>query len=127
MQLVARIERTQESKSILERTGPISAQYWEDYRDLEPMLSEKHSTALYLADQAFRRSEKNKRFNTDVSQAAIDSFVIQAPTVLRKLDKDTQSIISAGGQDAVVYLKTLSTLRANLTETITHFQRLVGI
>lgn len=126
MQLVERIVRGEDSRRILEGAGPLAAQAWEDYRHLGPMLSEKHSTALFMADQAAKRGERNKRFETDVAQSTIDSYVMGAATILRKLDKDIQLIMNAGGNDAIIYLKTLSTLRDNLTGTIEHFQRLIG-
>lgn len=126
MQLVERIGRTHETLMVLEGPGPRASQHWGDYRELGPVLSEQHSTALYMADQAYRRGEINKRFDTDVPHELLSMFVINAATILRKLDKDIQLIIKMGGNDAIVYLKTLSTLRENLTGTITHFQRLVG-
>ena len=126
MQFVEMIERTHESLMVLGGPGPRVAHYWDDYRQFIPMLSEKHSTALYMADQAARRGERNKKYETDVSQETIDAFVISASTILRKIDKDIQSVLGTGGNDAILYLKTLTTLRESLTGTIEHFTRLIG-
>lgn len=126
MHLADKIERTTESRYILDGRGPQCAQYWAEYKDFEAMLSERHSVALYMAMQAMQRGETSRRFSTDVSQSTLDYFVMSAPTLLRKLDKDIQAIINQGGNDAIVYLKTLSTLRSALTDTISNLMRLVG-
>lgn len=126
MHLADKIERTTESRYILDGRGPQCAQYWAEYKDFEAMLSERHSVALYMATQAKQRGEISRKFSTDVPRGMLDHFVISAPTLLRKLDKDIQTIINQGGNDAIVYLKTLSTLRAALTDTITNLTRLVG-
>ena len=126
MHLANRIERTTESRYILETGGPTAANYWSEYRDFAAMLSEQHSMALFLAEQAKERGDTDRRFQTDVPQRTLDSFIITAPTILRKMDKDIQSIINQGGCDAIIYMKTLSTLRTALTETISFATRLVG-
>lgn len=126
MHLAERVVRSQDSLRVLEGPGPRVASFWADYRHLGAVLSEQHSTALYMADQAVRRGERNRRFDTDLSQETVNSIMVGAVSTLRKLDKDIQSIIATGGYDAVTYLKALTSLRTNLTGTIEHFQRLVG-
>jgi hypothetical protein len=124
--LVERIESTNQSRFVLDGRGPSAAQYWGDYRGLEAMLSERHSTALYMAHAAKERGELDRKFSTDIPQRVLNDYIVQAPSILRKLDRDIKNIIDAGGADAIVYLKTLSTVRGALTETITHFGRIVG-
>lgn len=124
--LVKRIESTTQSRYILDGRGPSVAQYWSDYRGLEAMLSERHSTALYMAQVAKERGELDRKFSTDIPQYVLNNYIVQAPSILRKLDRDIKNIIDEGGADAIVYLKTLSTVRTAMTETITHLGRLVG-
>lgn len=126
MPLVERIERTNESRYILDGRGPAVACYWEEYRCLEVMLTERHSAALYMAEVAKEKGDVDRLFQTDIPQPLLDSIISQAPTLLRKLDRDIQSIIDQGGADAIVYLKTLSTVRTAVTDTIAHMTRLVG-
>lgn len=127
MRLVERIERTNETRYILDGRGPAAAQYWDDYRVLESMLSEKHSAALFMAQAAKERGDAGRQFTTDLPQPMLDSLITHAPGILRKLDRDIKSIIDQGGNDAIMYLKTLSTVRGALTDTISHMTRLVGI
>lgn len=124
--LVKRIESTTQSRYILDGRGPSVAQYWSDYRGLEAMLSERHSTALYMAQVAKERGELDRKFSTDIPQSVLNNYIVQAPSILRKLDRDIKNIIDEGGADAIVYLKTLSTVRGAMTDTITHLGRLVG-
>jgi hypothetical protein len=90
------------------------------------MLSERHSTALYMAQVAKERGELDRKFSTDIPQSVLNNYIVQAPSILRKLDRDIKNIIDEGGADAIVYLKTLSTVRGAMTDTITHLGRLVG-
>jgi hypothetical protein len=124
--LVERIESSTQSRYVLDGRGPACASYWQDFRGLEAMLSEKHSTALYMAQLAKERGDLCRKFETDIPQSVLDKYVAQAPSILRKLDRDIQSIIQQGGSSDIVYLNTLSTVRAAMTDTITHLVRIVG-
>jgi hypothetical protein len=127
MQLENRIERTHELKNMLSGPGPAVVQHWEDYRKFEAMMGGDHEVALFFAEQDVKREISNGKFNTPVAQSDLDLFVIRAPTILRWLDKDISAVIEVGGNDAIVYLKTLSDLRQILTRTLEHYQRIVGV
>lgn len=126
MALVYQLERTTEASHVLDGSGPACAVYWDDYKGFKSVLSGDHSTALYMAAMAKEQGAHERMFDTDVSQATLDYLTLKAASILRRLDKDIQRIIDQGGDDAIIYLSTLSTLRGALTETVIHRDRLVG-
>lgn len=126
MALVYQLERTTEASHVLSGDGPACAVYWNDYKVFSTLLSGDHSTALYLAAAAKEQGNLERKFSTDVPRDTLDQLTISAASVLRRLDKDIQRIINQGGEDAIIYLTTLSTLRGALTETVVYRDRLVG-
>lgn len=125
MSLSILFDMTETAQSTLNRPPPIQNARWPEYRNLVPLLSERHGVVITLLKEEV--GDLTQSYTTDLDQSFLDDVFLKGARYFGLLDRDLRALVEAGGGHQVeTYMFALTLLRENLDGTIRFYFRIRG-